>query len=117
MKVTVPVPHAHAVAVSLTILGGNAGGTATLYPCDASIPTIAHLPYRAGEVLAVSAFVPVSGTDTICVHAETGSVLTADAPHVIVDVTGTFDNGGLRYVPVPATRLLDTRQRHRRVDG
>lgn len=109
LKVTVPVPHANAVAVSLTILGGNADGTATLYPCDASIPTIAHLPYRAGEVLAVSAFVPVSGGDTVCVHADTGSVLTADAPHVIVDVTGTFGTGGLRYSPVPATRLLDTR--------
>lgn len=109
LKVTVPVPHANAVAVSLTILGGNADGTATLYPCDASIPTIAHLPYRAGEVLAVSAFVPVSGGDTVCVHADTGSVLTADAPHVIVDVTGTFGTGGLHYSPVPATRLLDTR--------
>jgi hypothetical protein len=111
LDVRVPVPHSSAVSVSLTVIGGNIGGTAFLYPCDASIPTIAHLPYRAGEVVAVAAFVPVSGADTICVHADTdnGSVLTAAAPHIIVDVTGTFGDGGLRYSPVPATRLLDTR--------
>lgn len=109
LKVTAPVPHADAVAVSMTILAGSRDGTATLYPCDASIPGIAHLPFRAGEVLSVAAFVPVSGSDTVCVHADTGSVLTADAPHVIIDVTGTFGNGGLRYSPVPSTRLLDTR--------
>ena len=109
LKLTAPVPHSHAVAVSLTIIGGARAGTATLFPCDASIPTTAHLPFRAGEVVAVAAIVPVSGADTVCVFADTGSVLTADAPHIVLDVTGTFDTGGLRYQPVPATRLLDTR--------
>jgi hypothetical protein len=111
LDVRVPVPHSDAVAVSLTIIGGNTGGAASLFPCDASIPTIAHLPYRGGDVLAVSAFVPVSGADTICVHVDTdnGSRLTADAPHIIVDVTGTVGEAGLGFVPVPATRLLDTR--------
>lgn len=112
LKVTASVPHADAVAVNLTIIGGARDGTATFFPCDASIPTIAHLPFRRGEVVAVSAFVPVSGSDTICVFADTGSTLTADAPHIVVDVTGTFlplAGGGLRFQPVPATRLLDTR--------
>ncbi|MFM7685193.1 MAG: hypothetical protein ACKPDI_04600 [Actinomycetota bacterium] len=109
LKLTVPVPPSDAVAVSLTVIGGDAAGTATLYPCDASIPTISHLQFRAGEVVAVAAFVPVSGLGTICVHADTGSVLTADAPHLIVDVTGIFGTTGLRFAPVPATRLLDTR--------
>lgn len=106
---TAAVPHADAVAVSLTVVGGTAAGTATIYPCDAATPSIAHLPFQAGEVVAVSAFVPVSATDTVCVHTDTGAAVATDVPHMIVDVTGTFGTGGLRFSPVPATRLLDTR--------
>ena len=52
--------------------------------------------------MAGSAFVATSEQDTICVETST----SAD---VIVDLTGTFGEGGLSFVPVPPTRMLDTR--------
>lgn len=105
----VTVPSADAVAVSLTVIGGSKAGNASLYPCGAPPDALANLPFRAGEVLSVAAFVGVSGAGNICVHTDTGAALPTDPPHLVVDITGTFGAGGLRYAPVPATRLLDTR--------
>ena len=104
----VPGSGALAASVTITVNGPSAGGTLTVYGCDATVPAVANLSFEPNETIAGAAFVPVSPTGTICVHVSTADAALTD---VILDITGTFRNapGGLRYVPVFATRLLDTR--------
>jgi len=54
-------------------------------------------------VISGAAFVPVSDDGTICVRAKSPVDIT-------IDLTGTFaSDGELAFVPVPPTRMLDTR--------
>jgi hypothetical protein len=107
----VPVPGAGVVAasVTLTVTGNSAGGTVTIYGCDASVPDVANISFEPNETVAGAAFVPVSAGGTLCVHVSTPTAAFVD---VIVDVTGVFSSApsGLAFVPVFGTRLLDTRQ-------
>ncbi len=104
----VAVPSAVAVAASVVVVGQSAGGRVTVYECDTAIPAPFTMSFEPDEVLAGSIFVAVSPSSTICVHVEANDSRGVD---VIVDITGTFSNdpAGLRFAPVPATRLLDTR--------
>jgi hypothetical protein len=97
-----------AASVTITITGDSAGGTVTVYGCDPALPDVANLSFEPNETVAGAAFVPVSASGTICVHLATADAALAD---VIVDITGTFFDspGGLYFVPVFGTRLLDTR--------
>jgi len=106
--VAVPGEGVRAASVTLTATRDSAGGTLTIHGCDASVPDVANLSFEPNETVAGAAFVPVSASGTICVHVNTASAAFVD---VIVDITGTFstDPGGLQFVPVFATRVLDTR--------
>lgn len=92
---------ATAVAVNLTVVGAAEAGWLRAAPCDA-ITGVSNVNYGPIEAVAGSAFVATSQQDTICVEAST----SAD---VIVDLTATFGPGGLSFVSVPPTRMLDTR--------
>jgi len=94
-------PGATAVAVNLTVANAAEPGWLRAAPCDA-VTGVSNVNYGPVEAVAGSAFVATSEQDTICVEAST----SAD---VIVDLTGTFGAGGLSFVPVPPTRMLDTR--------
>lgn len=94
-------PGATAVAVNLTVVGAAGAGWLRAAPCDA-VTGVSNVNYGPIEAVAGSAFVATSQQDTICVETST----SAD---VIVDLTGTFGAGGLSFVPVPPTRMLDTR--------
>lgn len=102
-EVVVPTPAgARAVAVNLTAVRAQQRGFISAYPCGEPGGT-ANLNFRPGPAWSASAIVNVSDADTICVSSNVST-------DVIVDITGTFGNGaGLRYVPVPPTRMLDTR--------
>ena len=106
--IAIPNPTSKAVSVNMTTTGDSAGGTLTIYACDTAVPTVAHLSFEPNETVAGAAFVPVSASGTICVHVDTPSAALVG---VIVDITGQFsaDSGGLAFVPVFGTRLLDTR--------
>ncbi len=106
--VAVPGAGVGAASVTLTATRDSAGGTLTIYGCDASVPDVANLSFEPNETVAGAAFVPVSASGTICVHVNTASAAFVD---VIVDITGTFSTnpGGLQFVPVFGTRVLDTR--------
>jgi hypothetical protein len=94
-------PGATAVAVNLTVVNAVGPGWLRAAPCGA-VTGVSNVNYGASEAVAGSAFVATSERDTICVETST----SAD---VVVDLTGTFGAGGLSFVPVPPTRMLDTR--------
>lgn len=98
--------RATAVAVNLTVTNATAPGWLRAAPCDVTTG-VSNVNFRAGEPVAGSAYVPTSADDTICVETN----VSAD---VVVDLTGTFrpatsSSAGLSFVPVPPTRMLDTR--------
>jgi hypothetical protein len=91
------------VALNLTATGAAGGGYLTAYPCGIERPIVSNVNYRAAESVAVSAFVPVGTDGRVCVYTPVSS-------DVLVDLTGVFRPAtGLRFVPAPPTRMLDTR--------
>jgi hypothetical protein len=94
-------PGATAVAVNLTVVNADTPGFLRATPCGSTVD-VSSVNYQAVEAVAGSAYVTTSAQGTICVETST----PAD---VIVDLTGQFGDGGLSYVPVAPTRMLDTR--------
>ena len=94
-------PGAAAVALNLTVVDATEPGWLRAAPCGVTTG-VSNVNYGVGEAVAGSAFVPTSDQDTVCVQ-------TSSAADVIVDLTGTFGDGGLSFVPVVPSRLLDTR--------
>ena len=101
--ITIRVPAgSDAVALNLTAVRATTNGFLTAFPCGEP-GTVANLNFVAGRAASASAIVDVSDADTVCVSSSV-------ATDVIVDITGTFGStGGLRYVPVTPSRMLDTR--------
>jgi hypothetical protein len=102
--VEVAVPDgADAVAISLTAIADAEPGYLVAYPCTDPIPVVATVNHLAGEIISGAAFVPVSDAGTICVRTKAPADIT-------IDLTGTFStDGDLAFVPVPPTRMIDTR--------
>jgi hypothetical protein len=76
---------AKAVVINLTIDTPPAAGFLTLYPGDQSLPVVSTLNFRAGQVRANNAIVPLGADGTLGIF--NGSPGTAN---VIVDVVGYF---------------------------
>jgi len=95
-------PGAAAVAVNLTVVNAAGRGWLRAVPCGADT-SVSNVNFGSSEAVAGSAFVLTSDEDTICVETN----VSAD---VVVDLTGTFDSVGLLFVPVPPSRMLDTRK-------
>ena len=93
-----------ALPISLAAITSEPPGHLTAYPCSDVIPTVATVNHLAGEVISGAAFVRVNPEDdTICVHSKVPVDIT-------IDLTGVFSSDGdLAFVPVPPTRMLDTR--------
>lgn len=104
-RLELPVPDgAEAVTVNITAVMGSAPGHVTAHPCLDPIPNTATLNYLPGEVIASSAYIPVSDEGTICLD----SFSLVD---LVVDLTGTFsESGRLAFQPATPTRMLDTRE-------
>ena len=98
---------ASAVAVNLTIVGANAAGFATMYPCGAARPDASNINYSAGQTIAASAIAKPGVGGKICIY----TYATAD---VLVDVAGYFPAGvGLHPDPESGAHPRHP-QRHRR---
>jgi len=96
-------PGAAAVALTLTVVGDAAAGVLTAFPCGGAVPVVANVNWAPREIVSGAAFVPVGADGGVC-------VATNQPADVVVDLTGTFGaEGGLRFVPAPPTRMLDTR--------
>jgi hypothetical protein len=97
------LPSARAVALHVTVVGPQADGFISVYPCG-PLPTVSNLNFQAGP--AAETNLAVVGLD-----AEGGVCVASSArTDFIVDVAGYFSVDGLaafrRGTP---TRLLDTR--------
>ena len=103
-RIELDVPDGvEAVAVNITAVASPAAGHVTAHPCLAPVPDTATLNYPPGEVVASSAFIPVSDDGTICLDTHTEL-------DIVVDLTGTFSSdGGLAFQPAEPTRMVDTR--------
>ncbi len=99
---------ANAVALTgniTTVLSG--GGFLTLYPSDATQPTVANTNYNANEI--------INNVFTVGLGAADGAfkIFALNTTDVVVDVTGYYAPpaaNGLFFHPLPApVRLLETR--------
>ena len=94
--------NATAAVINLTVTRPTAGGFVTASPCGAAYGT-STLNFNAGQTIANLAVVSVGEGGAICI---TPSVAT----DLVVDVSGYVAPGGQLYTPVPAIRIVDTRQ-------
>ncbi|MAT07133.1 MAG: hypothetical protein CL424_19030 [Acidimicrobiaceae bacterium] len=104
-RIVLPVPaDAEAVAVNITAVMSPAQGHVTAHPCLDPVPETATLNYLPNEIVASSAYIPVSDDGTICLD-------TFTEVDLVVDLTGTFSaDGDLAFQPAIPTRMVDTRR-------
>ncbi|MCU1393214.1 MAG: hypothetical protein JWM34_1642 [Ilumatobacteraceae bacterium] len=94
---------ATAVAINVTAVGAAAATFVTVYPCEQNVPVVSTLNVTDAAPESNSAIVSLSGTGTICFY----SLRDVD---LVVDLSGYMVDGpGLRFTPLSATRLVDTR--------
>jgi hypothetical protein len=94
---------ARAVAVNVTSVSPTAMSYLTVWPSGSAMPPTSTLNVQPGVTVANNMVIAEVGTDgEVDIYNNAGEV------HVILDVVGYFP-GGTDYAPVPAARLLDTR--------
>jgi hypothetical protein len=99
-----PVPaSASAVVLNLTATEGTAPRShLRAFPAGATLPTASSLNFEAGVNTPNLVTVRLSG-GAIDIYNHAGSA------HVIADVVGYYGPSGSLFVPVPNTRVLDSR--------
>jgi hypothetical protein len=94
---------AAAIVANVTVVGPDAAGYVTVYPCSAQVPEVSVLNYAAGQTVANNSIATLSPRGDVCVY-------TQAATDILVDVTGWLgQSGSSRMVPVGPTRAVDTR--------
>lgn len=99
---------AGAKAVVINITGDSAthnGSFISAGPCSvitAGMPTFSNLNPVVGSSVANAAIVPVDTDGTYCIY-------TSHPMHVLVDLMGTFNNSGLRFLATTPQRVHDSR--------
>ncbi|MET0910231.1 MAG: hypothetical protein ABWZ99_12225, partial [Ilumatobacteraceae bacterium] len=91
-----------AVSANFTIAEPAGDGYFTAFNCSGSQPQVSTLNFRAGEVIANQAVVPLDA-GALCVYSYTDA-------HLIIDVNGfVAPSAATRFVPVDPQRLVDSR--------
>lgn len=81
-------PGARAISANVTAVGGPADGFLVLWPGDGARPATSTLNFRAGQVRANNAVLPLAGDGTRALFA----LNAAPAPtHLVLDVNGWFE--------------------------
>lgn len=81
-------PAARAISANVTVVAGAAAGHVVIWPGDASLPPTSTLNFRAGQVRANNAVLPLSSDGTRTLFALDAS---ADAVDLVLDVNGWFE--------------------------
>lgn len=104
-KGLVPSTGVTAVALNVTVTGSKAPGFLTVYPDGGSTPVASNVNFLTNQTIANAAITPVGADGKIRIL--NGSGLPTD---VVVDVVGYYSAASKSaYVPVPPTRVIDTR--------
>ncbi len=104
----IPANDAAAVVLNVTATGPVTAGYVTVFAGDAPKPTASNINVTAGATVANLVVVPLGAGNTINLYASAST-------HLIADVAGYFTSssvaasGAGRFVPLPASRLVDTR--------
>jgi len=98
---------AKAVVINITTVDANvAGGFISAGPCSAieghGIPTFSNVNVLLGNAVANTAIVPVDPDGTFCAYV-------ARPTNLIIDLLGTFNDTGLRFVAITPQRVHDSR--------
>jgi hypothetical protein len=94
---------ARAVVANITLVGPDAAGFATVYPCTAQIPDVSVLNHVTAQTVANSTIASLSAAGELCVFTSAGA-------DILVDVTGWLGpSGSSRLVPLGPSRAVDTR--------
>jgi Cysteine-rich secretory protein family len=91
-----------AISANFTIAEPSGDGYFTAFNCSSSQPQVSTLNFRAGEVIANQALVPLDA-GALCVYSHTDADL-------IIDVNGyAARSANARFVPIDPKRLMDSR--------
>ena len=105
---TLPSTGITAVALNLTVTNSTQAGFLTAYPSGSSLPNSSNVNFGKGETVPDEVIVPVGADGKIKIY--NASKGTTD---IIADVSGYFTTGTSvttsAFVPIPPTRMLDTR--------
>lgn len=104
----VPSTGVSAVVLNLTYVNPTSAGFVTAWPTGTPIPLASNLNLDVGATRANLTTVRLGGSGQISLYANAGTV------HVVADVAGWYDDGGVRdtgakYRPLTPVRLFDTR--------
>ncbi len=104
----VPATGVSAVVINTTVIRPSRDGYLTVFPSGSPRPATSTIGFSQGQSLANRAIVPVGAGGRINIFNSAGTTPLA------IDVTGYFTDGrvnsvGGYYVPVPASRVVDTR--------
>ncbi|GAA2599694.1 hypothetical protein GCM10010399_33090 [Dactylosporangium fulvum] len=117
-----PDSHVRAFAVNITAVNGSLGGYLTAWNGVGKQPNASTLNFGKNAAVPNFAVVPTApcdwdGCEGSMIGIYNGSGGTT---HVIVDIFGYYDDstlGGLRFNPIPPTRITDTRDAGKRALG
>jgi Tol biopolymer transport system component len=90
-----------AAVLNVTIVGPEAAGYATVWPCDEPRPNTSNLNFLAGQTVANAVITKPSKKNTICVYTDA-------AADILVDESGYLSLGN-SFVGQNPSRVLDTR--------
>ncbi len=99
----VPATGVIAVVANVTVTGTSAGSYLTVWPDGAARPNASNLNWSPGTTVPNRVIVPVGADGKIDLYNNLGST------DVIVDISGYFTTSGVGYLPLPPTRICDTR--------
>jgi hypothetical protein len=92
---------AKAAVLNVTIVGPEAAGYATVWPCDQSQPNTSNLNFLAGQTVPNVVIMKPSLANTLCIYTDA-------AADVLVDVSGYLSSEN-SFVGQNPSRMLDTR--------
>lgn len=97
---------AKAVVINLTTVAASRNGAfVSAGPCSVvikAVPTFSNVNTAIGSAVANAAIVPVDPDGSYCVYV-------SDPMHVLVDLMGTFEMTGLRFLAITPHRVHDSR--------
>ena len=100
-------PSAVAVSVNVTVTAPTSDGWLTVWPAGETKPPTSTINFVPGQTVANAATLSLGVDGEVSINNSAGST------HVVVDVTGWYDDAQLSagggFVPMPPVRALDTR--------